>query len=160
MKFRTSNTRVRCALDFDDESLTRQEFEAESNINNILAKFKVTGVLVDPQIRATRYPVFGDFSQVPDFAGFHDIMLGVKTSFDDLPFEVRMRFGNDPAEAMKWLATNPSTEAIVDVFSSSQHKTAPSGAVIGGGAAVAEDPLSSTDPSAVVPSDSPHVSTT
>lgn len=116
MSFRTSYDRSPVDFECTGESLTRQEFEAECNINNILARFNVTGVLIDPSIKRTRTPLFGDFSSVPDYGSYHAAMLRAKEHFDSLPLDVRMRFGDDPTEAMRWLATNPSKEAIQDVF--------------------------------------------
>ena len=49
------------SIDFSDSPhLTHEEFEPQCNINNILAKFKVTGVLVDPAVRSLRQPMFID----------------------------------------------------------------------------------------------------
>lgn len=90
------------ALVFTDESLTKQEFEPECNINNILARFKVTGVLVDPNVKSLRQPMFIDCTNLPDLATYTERIKEARESFDTLPEEVREVFGDDPLAALQW----------------------------------------------------------
>lgn len=103
-------------IDFTDSpSLAKQEFEAECNINNILAKFKVTGVLVDPSVRSLRQPMFLDCTQVPDLETYHNRLNACKQAFEDLPKEIQEAFGYDARIAMQWLS-NASDRQVVQLF--------------------------------------------
>lgn len=106
------------SIDFTDSpSLTHQEFEPECNINNILAKFKVTGVLVDPAVRSLRQPMFIDCTSLPDLADYHAQLTRCKDSFDSLPKEVQEAFGFDARVAMHWLS-NATDAQVVHFFKS------------------------------------------
>lgn len=122
-------------IDFrDSPSLAKQEFEAECNINNILAKFRVTGVLVDPSVRSLRQPMFLDCTSVPDLETYHDRLNQCKQAFEDLPAAIQEAFGYDARIAMQWLS-NASDRQVVQLFGQLVPKpveTPPAGA---GGAA-------------------------
>lgn len=91
-------------IDFDpEERVTRDEFAEECDIHNILKKFRVTGVLVDPSIRRLQQPMFGDFTEIPSLDEFERIKSEVAGSFEKLPEVVREAFHGDPIIAMSWL---------------------------------------------------------
>lgn len=119
MKFCTKYDRpANEPMDFTDSpSLARPEFEPECNINNILAKFKVTGVLVDPSVRTLRQPMFIDCTSLPDLAGYHEQLNGCKVAFDSLPKEIQEAFGFDARTAMHWLS-NATDAQVVHLFKS------------------------------------------
>lgn len=93
------------------ESMTKQCFKEECDINNIVKRYMDTGILGDPF--DTRKPVFGDFSDVPDFHEAQGVIAKAFEQFADLPAEVRDRFANNPAQLMEFL-DNPANrdEAI------------------------------------------------
>lgn len=95
---RTSRGGIRFLL----PSKTKQEFEPECNINNILARFKVTGVLVDPSIRSLRQPMFIDCTELPDLATYHERISAAREGFDTLPDPVKEAFGGDSLAALQW----------------------------------------------------------
>lgn len=117
MKFHTKFDRpANKPMDFTDSpSLARPEFEPECNINNILAKFKVTGVLVDPSVRTLRQPMFMDCTSLPDLAQYHEQLNGCKVAFEQLPEQVKEAFGFDARTAMHWLS-NATDAQVVHLF--------------------------------------------
>lgn len=72
---------------------TQQSQAEETDINNIVRRFKVTGLL--PQ--GVRRPTYGDFEGVSDFRTAMDAIIAAEKAFMAMPSDVRSRFGNDPA---------------------------------------------------------------
>lgn len=79
-------------LECKDKSLTQQSFTEETDINVLLERFRVTGQMPT----AVRLPSYGDFSAVSDYRTAMDAVLRAEDSFNELPAQVRQRFGNDP----------------------------------------------------------------
>lgn len=79
-------------LSCQDEDQTKQEFKEECDINTILKRFNITGQLPTD----VRMPSFGDFSTVHDFQTAVNAIAEANEAFDEMPAEVRARFGNDP----------------------------------------------------------------
>lgn len=91
------------SITIKEPSLTVQAFKGECDINKILAKFRETGSLVDPLHPPTRRPMFGDFTELPDYQGMLDQLMQADEAFMSLPAKVRDRFGNDPAKVIEFL---------------------------------------------------------
>lgn len=82
------------AIDFSDaRDRTQQSHAPETDINGIVKRFKVTGVIPE----GVRRPTYGDFDGVTDFRTAMDAILAAEKSFSAMPSDVRARFGNDPA---------------------------------------------------------------
>lgn len=86
------------ALECKDESLTVQSQAEEADINTIVKRFGVTGML--PLVE--RPPLNEDFTEVFDFRSAMDMILAAQRSFEGLDANVRKRFGNDPAEFVEF----------------------------------------------------------
>lgn len=86
---------------------TKQSFRDETNINNIIAKFKRTGVLEGA--RSTP-PRFADFGTATDFMEVQNLLIEAKEQFMSLPAKLRTLFQNDPARLLAWLE-NPANRA-------------------------------------------------
>ncbi len=76
-------------------SLTRQSMTAECNINNIMAKFKETGVIEHTNEHKGQY---GDFTEVTDYHTALTHVTKAQAMFLSLPAKLRAQFGNDPGE--------------------------------------------------------------
>ena len=86
-------------LHCEDASLAQQHFKEECDINTILEKFNVTGLL--PQ--APLSPRYGDFTGVSDYHTALNRVYAAQDEFDALPAQIRARFDNDPANLIEFL---------------------------------------------------------
>jgi len=93
----------------EDATRTQQHFKDETDINNILRQFNVTGVL--PQKALT--PRYGDFTGIGDYHTALNRVIAAEGEFMTLPAALRARFDNDPQELINFL-DNPENlnEAI------------------------------------------------
>lgn len=92
--YRKRGDRVRCQVDVGGESRTRPEFQAECDINTILARYKKTGLVAHVQMVQGRY---GDFVDARSYKEACDAIAAANTAFELLPSDIRARFKNDPA---------------------------------------------------------------
>lgn len=83
----------------EDETLTQQQFQEESDINTIVRKFGLTGELPDD----FRAPVSGDFTNVVDFQTAMNAVRAAEEAFMEMPAELRARFNNDPQRLMEFV---------------------------------------------------------
>lgn len=93
-------------IDFSDSpSMTRQEFAAEANVNNLLKRYAQTGAYYDPaNVTPSRQALFGDFTKYNDFQSCQDMVLDAQERFDLLPAEIRSKFNYDPAKLIAFLS--------------------------------------------------------
>lgn len=84
-------------------TLAQQHFANEVNINQIIARYRTTGLLTDPLRPATRLAQFGDFSDVVDYQTAQNIIIAADAAFMSLPAVVRKRFDNDPAKYIAFM---------------------------------------------------------
>ena len=98
--------RKRVISDYSLEpSLTKSEFKDECDINNVVARALRTGVL--PGI--DRQALYGDFSQVTDYATAQVKIAEAKQSFEQLPSDIKEQFDNDVTKLLDWI-DNPDNE--------------------------------------------------
>lgn len=89
------------------DSMTQQQFKAECDVNNIMAKYRKTGLVTH---LAKTQGNFGDFSTVEDYQTSLDKVMRAQESFDHLPSELRNKFQNDPAQLIAYLADEKNNE--------------------------------------------------
>lgn len=87
-------------LECTDPSLAQQQFKDDVDINVLLERFKVTGVM--PQ--SVVLPQYGDFVGINDYRSALDAVRRAKDSFMDLPANVRARFDNDPQKLLEFVS--------------------------------------------------------
>jgi len=87
----------------EDATRTQQHFKDETDINNILRMFNITGQL--PKKALT--PQYGDFSGVLDYHTALNAVIAAEDEFMTLPAQLRARFDNDPQELVEFL-NNPN----------------------------------------------------
>lgn len=80
------------ALECKDVSRAQQHCKEECDINTIVRRFGVTGMLPT----AARLPTYGDFDGVSDYHSALEALRSADEAFYDLPADVRSRFKNDP----------------------------------------------------------------
>lgn len=98
------------SVKFEDASLTRQEFAQDADINNIMRKY-ASGL--PPSPAGSRPPLFGDFSNVPDYQTALNKVIDAQERFAELPSQVRRRFDNDPAKLLEFLASEDNRDEAV-----------------------------------------------
>ena len=94
----------------EGESITQQQFKAECDVNNILAKYKRTGMLTHIQKHQGN---FGDFSSIEDYQTSLGKLMQAQQSFESLPSELRARFENDPAKLISYLSDDKNNAEAV-----------------------------------------------
>lgn len=93
------------------ESRTKQAFKDESDINNILKRYNVTGVLPDQSRAALAH--FGDFTNVPSYDEALNTVIESQAAFMQLPAVMRQRFGNDPQHLLAFLSDENNREEAI-----------------------------------------------
>ncbi|WNK14429.1 MAG: internal scaffolding protein [Microvirus sp.] len=92
-----------------DPSKTIQGTAAETDINQILKSFAVTGML--PQV--ARPPTYEDFEDaVSDFTTAQNLIVEANRSFMGLNADVRARFGNDPGAFVEFCSVEANREEM------------------------------------------------
>lgn len=86
-------------LDCKDKSLAQQHFRDEVDINTIVERFGLTGML--PQV--TALPQSGDFTGIFDFQSALNTVRLAQEQFMALPAKMRARFHNNPQELLVFL---------------------------------------------------------
>lgn len=89
------------------ESLTKQSFTDECDINKIMRRAEQTGEL--PNMIKTD-PQYGDFSDVGSYQEACNVVIRAQEQFAALNAHIRSRFANDPAQFLEF-ATNPANAA-------------------------------------------------
>jgi phage internal scaffolding protein len=83
----------------EEPSLAQQHFKEECDINVILQKFNITGLL--PQTPLS--PRYGDFTGIGDYHTALNRVIAAQDEFEALPAQIRARFDNDPAKLIEFL---------------------------------------------------------
>lgn len=93
-------------LECRDPSLAQQSFKDDADINVMLEKFKVTGVMPQGVIM----PTYGDFQGVTDYRTAVDAINKATHAFMDMPANIRSRFQNDPQKFLEFCADPKNRE--------------------------------------------------
>ena len=86
-------------LHCEDASLAQQHYKEECDINTILEKFNITGLLPENPLS----PRYGDFTGIGDYHTAMNRVFAAQEEFEALPAQIRARFGNDPAQLIEFL---------------------------------------------------------
>lgn len=81
-------------------SKTKQNQKEESDINNIVRKFGLTGQLPSN----VKMPQYGDFTEVTDYQSALNQVISAQTAFMAMPAEIRKRFHHDPQELLEFVS--------------------------------------------------------
>jgi len=95
---------------FTGPGMTKQEFREECNVNNILRKYRKTGLL--PSMIKSN-PQYGDFSDVGSYQEACNIVLFAQEQFSALPASTRDRFGNDPVKFLEFVNDPRNSDELV-----------------------------------------------
>jgi phage internal scaffolding protein len=86
-------------LHCEDASLAQQHYREECDINTILQKFNITGLIPETPLS----PRYGDFTGIGDYHTAMNRVIAVQDEFEALPAQIRARFDNDPANLIEFL---------------------------------------------------------
>ena len=87
-------------LHCEDATLAQQQFKDETDINNILRQFNITGLLPEAPLS----PRYGDFTGIGDYHSALNAVIAAEDQFMALPANIRARFENDPAQLIDFLS--------------------------------------------------------
>lgn len=90
------------------KSRTKQEFLAESDINNIIKRYRVTGFVRQLPLE----PIYGDFSNIPSYQESLNVVIRGQEAFAKLPSDLRTKFDNDPARFLEFMSDPKNEEEI------------------------------------------------
>jgi phage internal scaffolding protein len=99
------------ALLCQDPSLAQQHMKDECDINVIVERFGVTGVLPSAPVS----PTYGDFSGVTDY---HSALNKINATMDDfmaLPAQLRVRFDHDPVKLLEFLENDQNRDEAIQL---------------------------------------------
>jgi phage internal scaffolding protein len=105
-------------LHCEDATLTQQQFKDECDINNIMEKFGMTGLLPQNPLSAN----YGDFTGVNDYHTALNAIIAAEDQFEALPAQIRSRFGNDPANLIDFME-NPENRSEAETLGLLVQKT-------------------------------------
>lgn len=115
--FTTYNVPPKVRHHSDLPSKTMQQFAEDADINVLINRFNDPQRPLHPEaLQGPRYPMFGDFSQVPDLAQSHDLWIQAEESFASLPVHVRERFGYDPRLFLAFVENPANRDEVKQMF--------------------------------------------
>jgi len=94
------------------ESLTKQSFRDECDINFIMNKWKRTGEIPADSVGRMR-PRYGDFTNANDYMEACNRVIDANEAFDSMPSFLRDRFANEPANLIAFLADSANQEEAI-----------------------------------------------
>lgn len=95
-----------------EDSKTKQSFVAECDVNNIMAKWKRTGVM---EHMASNPPTFGDFDQAIDYQTAQNMVAAADAAFQALPAHIRERMGNNPQTFVEFMTNEDNYQEAVQL---------------------------------------------
>ena len=98
-------------LHCEDASLAQQHFKEECDINTILEKFNITGLLPEQPLS----PRYGDFTGISDYHTAMNRVIAAQDEFEALPAQIRARFNNDPAQLIEFLENSENRPEAEDL---------------------------------------------
>jgi len=96
-------------MSFDGaKSRTKQEFVSECDINNIIKRYRVTGLMRQLPLQ----PIYGDFTNIPSYQESLNVVIRGQEAFARLPSDIRTKFDNDPARFLEFMSDPKNEEEI------------------------------------------------
>ena len=93
------------------ESMTKQSFKDECDINKIMEKFQKTGAITH---YAKHAPSYGDATPV-DYQNALNIVADANTMFEELPSSIRKKFDNDPSQFLEFVQDEKNSEEMIQL---------------------------------------------
>lgn len=105
---------VRLTVDCSEggPSLTKQSFAADTDINNIIARFEKTGMIEHVNKVA---PFYGDVSGLVSYQESLNVVKQANDLFNAMDARVRAKFDNDPAKLILFLSDEANLKEAVEL---------------------------------------------
>lgn len=112
MRFRTScdERKPSVGITFTEPSRTKQSELADSDINNIMARYATTGQITYLQ---AGQPLYGDFSEVEDYQTSLNKVMSAEDKFNSLPSDIRKKFDYNPQNMIDFILNPDNREECV-----------------------------------------------
>lgn len=105
-------SRRRVAKETGEKSMTKQEFVAQCDVNNIMKKYKETGLLD----HVNRYQgSYGEFADAPDYHTALNKMHEADAMFMGIPSDIREVFDNDPGKFLEFVMNEENEDEMRDL---------------------------------------------
>lgn len=107
---RVGYTRKRIQFFTDPITRTKQSFQDECDINNIMKKYEDTGILPG---MIQQNPQYGEFADVPSYHEALNTIAHAHEQFEALSAHTRDRFDNDPAKFLAFVNNPKNGEELI-----------------------------------------------
>lgn len=114
MRFRNyyDNRIPKKGIEFTEPSRTKQSELDDSDINNIMARYALTGVAPAPH---RGEPLYGDFSDVEDYQVSLNKVMAAEERFASLPSELRKKFDYNPQNMINFILDEKNREECINL---------------------------------------------
>lgn len=110
-RFRTAyGPRLRVALEPEGESMTKQSFKDECDVNVIMRRYEQYGL---PVLQPDQEPQYGDATGV-EFDQAMRLVAEARSRFEGLSARARLHFNNDPGQFLTFME-NPDPKVLKDL---------------------------------------------
>ena len=97
---RRDNGTLRIQTVNDKPSRTQQQFKDECDVNNIIKKYKTTGIITHTN---NKTGVYADMTEIGNYQEALGKVIEAETAFNNLPSAIRSKFHNNPQELIEYL---------------------------------------------------------
>ena len=94
-----------------EETLAQQQFRDECDINTILDRFGVTGMVPTN----VRQPLAVDFIEATDYQSALNALIEAEQSFMEMPAKIRAEFDNDPGKFIAFFEREENRERAIQL---------------------------------------------
>ena len=94
-----------------EKTLAQQQFKDECDINTIMERFGVTGMVPTN----VRQPLAMDFVEATDYQSALNALIEAEQSFMEMPAKVRAEFDNDPGKFIDFFEREENRERAIEL---------------------------------------------
>ena len=103
--------RQRIQVDCSKDGRTHQSFKEECDINALMARQKVTGLIK----RHDKTPIYADYSELGNYDEALNMLNDAQDMFDALPAKLRGEFSNNPGELLEFMSDETNKNRAVEL---------------------------------------------
>ena len=107
----TKTKRARVQIDCSKDGRTHQSFKDECDINALMARQKVTGLVK----RHDKTPIYADYSSLGNYDEALNMLNDAQDMVDALPAKLRGEFSNNPGELLEFMSDENNKERAVEL---------------------------------------------